>query len=221
MFGFALAPLLVGAGVGALGGLLSGKDPLKGALMGGATSGLLGAVTPAIGAGGVGAGAASATSAATNAGFNAAASGLAPDLARQAAFEASMGLPSSALISAGAPIGTAFPLGASSGMIQGASGNLINPDYYSNVLGNQVYTGGEGVFSNAIDQFTPSMDELGKYFDIRDIGNTALQSLGGEQQRMPTPQSGRITEGRAPQGNDVMALLQTMKLPDRRRITLL
>lgn len=212
--------MLIGAGTGALGGLLTGKDPLKGALMGGATGGLLGAVTPAIGAAGVGGGTATATSAATNAGFNAAASGAVPDLARQAAFEASMGLPSSALIGSGAPIGTAFPLGASSGMVEGASGNLINPDYYSNILGNQVYTGGEGTFANAIDQFTPSIDGLGKYFDPRDIGNTALQSLGGQQQQMPTPQSGQITRGQAPQGNDVMALLQSMKLPDRKRITL-
>ena len=36
---FSFAPLLIGAGVGALGGLLTGKDPLTGAAMGAAMGG--------------------------------------------------------------------------------------------------------------------------------------------------------------------------------------
>jgi hypothetical protein len=39
---FQFAPLLWGAGLGALGGLLTGQDPLKAAAIGGATGGLFG-----------------------------------------------------------------------------------------------------------------------------------------------------------------------------------
>jgi hypothetical protein len=39
---FQFAPMLIGAGIGALGGLLTGRDPLKAAAVGGATGGLFG-----------------------------------------------------------------------------------------------------------------------------------------------------------------------------------
>lgn len=216
---FMFAPLLIGAGMGALGGLLAGKDPLKGALLGGITGGLLGPASGIIGAGGVGVGGAAATSAATsagaagltstpflgsaiastaapvvasatNAGFNAAASGLVPDVARQATFEASMGLPSSQLISAGAPIGTAFPL---------ADVAATQPSFYDSLT-----------------------DTLSPYFDPRDLGNSALQAVANQpRQQMPQAPSGGVSRGQAQQGSDVMALLQTIKQPERRRISLM
>ena len=118
----------------------------------------------------------------------------------QAAFEASMGLPSSALISVGAPIASAFPTGAAMGLVEGAGGTMINPEYYSNILGNQVYTGGEGVLSNAISQFTPSMSDLKQYATIDNLaGANAIASQFKPTPRPSAPQ-GQITQGRAPQG---------------------
>lgn len=85
-----VTPMLVGAGVGALGGLITGRDPLKSAALGG----VLGAGGSAVGAWGSG------QAAATGA------SSIAPTTA--SAFESSMGLPSSAFIQSGGDIGTAL-----------------------------------------------------------------------------------------------------------------
>lgn len=165
-----LKPLLIGAGTGALGGLLTGKDPLKGAAIGAATGGLLGGIEA--GAMNLSTGSIPSVS-------------VVPDLSSAAAFEASMGLPSSQLISAGAPIGTTFPL--------------------ADVAAAQ-----------------PSMfDGLDEYFNPRDLGNVALQGIANQpRQQMIQAPAGGISRGQAPQGTDVMALLQTIRQPERRRISL-
>jgi len=73
--------------------------------------------------------------------------------------------------------------------------------------------------SSMFDSF---YNKVKPYVDVRDLGKTALASqLQSQPRQQISPQSGRVTEGRAPQGNDVMALLQSIKMPDRRRITLL
>jgi len=181
--------MAVGAGVGALKGAVTGGNPFKEALMGGVLGGLTGGAGQALGFGGAaGAGAKGATSAAS----------LAPNSA--AAFEASMGLPSSALISAGAPLASAFPTGAGMGLVQGAGGTMINPEYYSNILGNQVYTGGEGVLSNAISQFTPSMSDLKQYASIDNLAGASLIASQFKPTPRPSAPQGQITQGRPMQG---------------------
>jgi len=174
MFGFALAPLLkpilIGAGTGALGGLLTGRDPLKGALMGGATGGLLSKIpSPVFGAGGVGADAAS------------------------------------------VPLMSTVPMEGVNAFTES-----VKP------LASNIPNMGAEAFMQQPSMFESFYDTVSPYVDVRDLGKTALASqLQSQPRQQISPQSGRVTEGRAPQGNDVMALLQSIKMPDRRRITLL
>jgi hypothetical protein len=214
--------MAIGAGVGALKGAVTGGNPFKEALIGGTIGGLTGGAGQALGLGGAaaGAGATAGKVAATGA------TNLAPTTA--AAFEASMGLPSSALISAGAPLASAFPTGAGMGLVQGAGGTMINPEYYSNILGNQVYTGGEGVLSNAIGDFIPSMSDLKQYATVDNlIGAGNVMSRFQPTPRSPAPQ-GRITQGQAPQGGiggggveGLLAELQKRQQQQYQPITLL
>lgn len=199
MFGFALAPLLkpllIGAGTGALGGLLTGKDPLKGALMGGVTGGLLGSV-PALGAGGVGADAASVPLMSTS-----------PMSSVNAFLEPS--------VQTSGIVGSTGELGANMG--------LVNPmtSAPSEMLASRIPNMGVDAFTQQPTMFDSLYDKVSPYMNVRDLTGAAQVASQYQDRPMPTPQSGRITEGRAPQGNDVMALLQTMKLPERRRISLI
>lgn len=200
------APLLIGAGMGALGGLLTGKDPLKGALLGGITGGLLGPASGVIGASGVGVGGAAATSAATSAG----AAGLtsAPFLG-------------SAISSTAAPVlsSTVAPAGVSA-FTGGAStlGSTAIDPMTGQMLASQMPNAGVGAFTQSPSMF----DGLGQYFDPRDLGNSALQAVANQpRQQMPQAPSGGVSRGQAQQGSDVMALLQTIKQPERRRISLM
>lgn len=168
--------MLIGAGTGALGGLLTGKDPFKGAAIGAATGGLLGGIE----AGAMNLSTGSIPSAS-----------VVPDLSSASAFEASMGLPSSALISAGAPIGTTFPL---------------RPD----------------MMAAQPSMFDSLTDELSPYFDQRDLGNLALQSISNQpQNQMPSAPVGGVSRGQAIQGQDVMELLKAVRQPERRNISLM
>ena len=42
-----------------------------------------------------------------------------------------------------------------------------------------------------------------------------------QKPQLPTAPSGGVSRGQAPQGTDVMALLQTIKQPERKRISLM
>jgi hypothetical protein len=128
---------MIGAGVGAF---TNKKDPLKGALIGGGLGyggGLLAA--PGTAAAGT---TAAGTSAATGAG-----AGLGANAPGAAAFEASMGLPSSQFIANGGSLSTALGGTAQSipGMTAGADGVLRSSDYFANVMGNPIFTGNEGL----------------------------------------------------------------------------
>jgi hypothetical protein len=173
-----IKPMLIGAGTGALGGLLTGRDPLRSALIGGATGGLLGSI-PAFGAGGVGATGATATS------------------TKLASID---------------PAGvSAFTDGAA------ALGSTALDPVTGQMLASQMPNAGVNAFTQQ-----PSMFEgLGQYFNPRDMGNVALQSLAEPQQRMPQAPAGGVTRGQAPQAQDVMALLASIKQPERRRISLM
>lgn len=217
-------PMLIGAGVGGFGSLLTGQDPLKGALLGGATGGLLGGL-PAIGAGGVGA-----TGAGLATGAGSAAAGTGVTLGSVAS--------SSALPTAlqGSSLATGIGSGIGSGASAGIGGAGIN---LAQGAGNVAYGFNpiaQGAGMGSIDNLaqyatgagtdlmakTPSMfDQISPYLDVRDLGGAADLMQKFQPRPQPTPQSGQITRGQAPQGNDVMALLQSIKQPERKRITLL
>ena len=219
--------MLIGAGTGALGGLLTGKDPLKGALMGGVTGGLLNAIpTAAFGAGGIGAGAASATSAG--------ATGLvgASNPILGAGLSGGIGAVSTPLMSTIPTEGVnAFlePTMQTSGIVGstgelGANMGLINPmtNASNEVLASRIPNMGVDAFTQQPSMFESFYDKVKPYVDVRDLGSTALKSqLQSQQRQVPTSQSGQVSRGQAPQANDVMALLQAMKMPERRRISLI
>jgi hypothetical protein len=239
MFGFALAPLLkpilIGAGTGALGGLLTGKDPFKGALIGGATGGLLGAAAPAAGAAGTGGASVSiASPTASMFGSPVGATGLvgAGNSALGSGIGAGFGAASAPLASIDPMSGVnAFlePATQTSGIVGstgelGANMGLVNPMTIdpTEMFSSQIPNMGAEAFTQQPSMFESFYDKVKPYVDVRDIGTTALKSqLQSQPRQQISPQSGRVTEGRAPQGNDVMALLQSIKMPDRRRITLL
>ena len=186
--------MAIGAGVGALKGAVTGGNPFKEALMGGVLGGLTGGAGQALGLGGAAAGAGGAVGAGAKG---------AVDLGTKAAFEASMGLPSTAFLESGGSLATA--LGGTTkamGLVPTTAGSALsyNPEYYSNILGNQVYKGGEGVLSNAIGDFIPSMSDLKQYATVDNlIGAGNVMSRFQPTPRSPAPQ-GRITQGQAPQG---------------------
>lgn len=64
-------------------------------------------------------------------------------------------------------------------------------------------------------------DDLKPYFNVRDLTGAAQVAAQYQQRpQMPTAPAGGVSRGQAPQGTDVMALLQTIKQPERRRISL-
>jgi hypothetical protein len=114
---------MIGAGVGAF---TNKKDPLKGALIGGSL-GYGGGLLAAPGT------AAAGTSAATGAG-----AGLGANAPGAAAFNQSMGL-------SGLPgMGTIESAGLKT---IGGGSTLYNPEYFSNIAGNPIFTGNEGLLS--------------------------------------------------------------------------
>lgn len=214
---FALAPLLWGAGIGALGGLLTGKDPLKGALVGGATGGLLGGLPAGAWAGG--AAEAAKTGLATGAGSAAAGTGVAlGDVA------ASSALPT-------ALQGSGFASGVNAGgaginLAQGATDMAygFNPVSQGAGMGsiNDLASYSTGTGYDLMAKQPTMFDQISPYLNVKDLTGAAqvASQFQPRQQQMQAP-SGRVSEGRAPQGTDVMALLQSIKQPERKRITLL
>jgi hypothetical protein len=199
---FQFAPLLIGAGVGALGGLLTGRDPLKGALIGGATGGLLGGL-PAGAWGGGGATVAGGSGAGVAAGAGTAAPSMLStgasfaDDALAASSPATFGYNASGISPfsmAGQTAPMASDIGAGFGVDNIASMSATNPTMW---------------------------DEISPYLNVRDLTGAAMVGAQFQQRpQMPTAPAGGVTRGQAPQGTDVMALLQTIKQPERRRISL-
>ena len=202
--------MLIGAGVGALTSALRGENLLKGAALGGATGAVTGGLGnlaktgSLLGANAAGAEVAKQAMAKNLAsGFTTGAAGGAVDLGTKAAFEASMDLPNTTFLEAGGDLGTA--LGGTTkamGLVPTTAGSALsyNPEYYSNILGNQVYTGGEGVLSNAISDFIPSMSDLKQYATVDNlIGAGNVMSRFQPTPRASAPQ-GRVSQGQAPQG---------------------
>lgn len=229
-------PMLIGAGTGALGGLLTGKDPLKGALIGGATGGLLSSI-PAIGAAGAGTGGAKVA-------IGDIASSTALPTALQGSSLATGGaglgstVGSNAGINFGANLASTSPYaGFSSGITNELGANMaFNPSSglgmpdVSSAIGKgsidnlaQYSTGaGTDIMAKNPSMFDQLSENISPYLNVRDLSGAAqVASQFQPRPQQIQPQSGNVTRGQAPQGTDVMALLQSIKQPERRRITLL
>lgn len=189
---FAFAPLLWGAGIGALSSLAFGKDPIKGAVLGGATGGLLNNVPAGAWMGGK----AQALSAVPS---GSAGIQLAPAVADDMA----LGLAPQAVSTS--PIGYGVDLTAPTGV--GISD-----------LG--AYATGKGT---DIMAKTPTMwDEVSPYLDVKNaLGAADVMQRYSQRPQYPSPQGGSVSRGQAPEGTGVMQLLQGVKMPEKRRISLI
>ena len=208
MFNF--APLLIGAGVGALGGLLTGRDPLKGALVGGATSGLLGGLPAGAWSGG-------AAEATKSAGL----SSIDP-MSGVGAF-----LENAPVSQSAGYLGSTGELGANMGLVNPLAsastfGNIATDPLTGEVLASSVPNMGAQAFTQQPSMFDALSEKVSPYLNVRDLSGAAqvASQFQPRPQQMQAP-SGQVTRGQAPQGTDVMALLQSIKQPERRRITLL
>ena len=155
-------PIIAGATIGAL----TNKDPIKGAIIGG-TLGAAGGATlgagagAAGGAGGAGAAGGGLLGSTAGAGLNATAgaSGL---IGAQSVAAPTIGA-STAGIGA-SNIGASVIPGSieSEGLMKtiGDGSTLYNQDYFANVLGNPIYTGGEGLLSNVAGDIGANLGNL-------------------------------------------------------------
>lgn len=206
-----IKPMLMGAGMGALGGLLTGNDPLKGALIGGATSGLLSTVP---------AGSFNFGQAGVQGANQAAGTGVAlADVAGSSALPSSLG-GSNLAGGIGSNVGTGTGI-----QLANSGADMFNPV--------PMASGGSGI--DNLSQYatgagtdimakTPSMyDELSPYFNVTNMmGAKAIANQF--PQRPPTPiqaGGGGVTRGQAPQDNAIQALIQSARIPERRRLSLL
>jgi len=185
-------PILMGAGLGALGGLLTGNDPLKGAAVGGATGGLLGGLP----AGAWGGSSAKALSTAPT--------GMGVSLAPASFVDDALSL--SPTLNSAVPTGMGINLAAAPA---GGAG-ISNLGQYATGAGTNIMAA------------TPTMyDQISPYLNVRDLtGAAQVASQYSQRKPLPTAPAGGVSRGQAPQGTDVMALLQTIKQPERRRISL-
>lgn len=185
-------PIIAGATVGAL---TNKKDPLKGAILGG-TLGYAGGTAFGAGAGGAGAGGAGgilggATGTAATAAPASAGMGLGASAPGAAAFNQSMGL------SALPGMGTIESAGL--GTI-GAGGTLYNPEYFANILGNPVYTGGGGLLSQigtgAGSIFDTAKANIPDYLTPENMIGAASIISNTPQQQMQSAPAGGVSQGK-------------------------
>lgn len=195
-----IKPMLIGAGTGALGGLLTGRDPFKGAAIGAATGGLLGGIE----AGAMNLSTGSIPSVASidpTAGVGAFTETLAPSYSGALGSTGELGA------------NMAFNLAPTAPMFS----SMATDPMTGQMLASQMPNAGVGAFTQQPSMF----DGLDEYFNPRDLGNVALQGIANQpRQQMIQAPAGGISRGQAPQGQDVMALLQTIRQPERRRISL-
>lgn len=198
MFQFAalaplLKPVLFGAGVGALSSLAFGKDPVTGAVLGGATGGLLDKIPAGAWMGGK----AEALSAVPS---GSAGIQLAPAVADDMALSLAPQAVSTAPISYGVDITAPATTGISD-------------------LGAYA-TGGSGY---GIMAKQPTMwDEISPYMDVKNVlGATDVMQRYSQRPQYPSPQGGSVSRGQAPEGTGVMELLRGVKMPEKKRISLI
>jgi hypothetical protein len=162
-----MEPVLIGAGLGAAGSAIQGKNPLQGALMGGATGGVFGGASNLM-----------------NTGALLGASPVGAEVARNAM---------------ATNIASAAPQAAGNWAM--VDGTLTNMDYYKNILGTPVFTGGQGTFANAVDMAGNAIPEtLSKNLtpnNLLGVGNL----LANFDTRAPMQSSpiAALRQGQAPQ----------------------
>ena len=182
------APLLIGAGIGALGSAVTGGSPIKGALLGGAGGALTGGMSSLLSGGSFleGAGLGSAASVGASAGV--------PSTAAQ--FEASMGLPSSAYYGAGGVgMGGMNTIGSMGLQYNPTTGTYLNPsDYVGTSVGIPTYTGGQGTLSNAMGDLKSKIPDWVTPQNMMGAANVASK-FTPQQVTLPTAQGGGITHG--------------------------
>jgi hypothetical protein len=190
---FQFAPLLMGAGIGALGGLLTGQDPLKAAAIGGATGGLFGNIPAGSWMGGSASVAGS--TAPTGMGVSLAPASLADDA-----------------LSLSPTLNSAVPTGMGINLASAPAGmGVENIGQYAT-----------GTGTNLMAAAPTMWDEISPYMNVRDLTGAGLVAAQYQQRpQLPTAPSGGISRGQAPQGTDVMALLAGVKPREQRRISLL
>jgi hypothetical protein len=241
---FSFAPLLIGAGVGALGGLLTGKDPLTGAAMGAA----MGGAGSALGSAGAWTGG-SASVAGTQgaAGLTSAAMpSLAPQMATTGmgtaasmgsnmmpSYMPEMGMANSFDLASGMPYGSEGAV-LGSGEFMSPNMGFVNPvDPIANtsenlMLGNRAYQ--DGGLSAGVPQELSMMDRLNSFSDkispYASIDNlvgasSVYDKFSQEPQRMAQAPAGGMSAGKAPQGADIQALIAGIQPIQRKRISLL
>jgi hypothetical protein len=116
----------------------------------------------------------------------------------------------------GATLSSIDPLSSGVGAFtDGLAGAATDP-LTGQMLASQVPDMGVQAFTQQPTMF----DKISPYLDVRDLSGAAMNAFNQPQQQQQVP-SGNVAQGRAPQGNDVMSLLQSMKLPERKRLTLL
>lgn len=190
MFGL-LEPMLIGAGVGALGSLITGGSPLKGAAMGGALGGGGAAIKGMMPAsfGLEGAKVAESASAAS-AGGNMLAPTL-PEVGMANSFNMATNAPLPAVAGAGtAPLMTS-----------------ASPEMGGMMASNSGVPMAGGGF-NLSEAFTPQ----------NMLGAASLASQGGgQQQPQISAQGGGISKGQAPSMDAISSLLATTKIPQRQK----
>jgi len=157
------APVMIGAGLGALGSAITGGNPIKGAVLGGAGGGLFGGSSSLLGGG---------------------------------SLLGSSTVPASS-------VGKAVLANSIDDMGMAAlGGTYYNPAYYQNVLGTPVFTGGQGVFSNALDMAKNSLPEMLTSNITPNnlmVANSLLSNLDNQNQMGASPISVAVRQGTAPQ----------------------
>jgi hypothetical protein len=244
-------PLLIGAGVGALGGLLTGNDPLKTAALGAAVGGTGGAA----GAWGGGQAAAAGTTAGA----------AVPNLAASATpvtLGSASTVPTASELGIGFGYGSATPAAsylptemaanyAASASAVPTVAQSFNPytGLYDDALNASESYIDKGLIGStnfnpvanigATSQQTPFFagnevikdvgipeeslfEQLKPYANVQNLaGASSIMNQYSQRKPLPTAPSGGVSRGQAPQGTDVMALLASIKPREQRRISLL
>ena len=105
--------------------------------------------------------------------------------ATASAFETSMGLPQSGFYAAGGTGMTGANTLGSMGMVPTAGGTMINPEYYTNILGNPIYKGGEGLLSNAYSNVKEYLTPQ----NLMGVANVLSSSQAPQSTPAPSPSS--------------------------------
>lgn len=245
---FALAPLLWGAGIGALGSLLTGNDPIKGAALGGATGGLLGGLPAGSWAGGAAEAAKTSVPNIAASTSGSIASSAAPLSAES--IGAGFGYGSVNPVAGFLPeqmagnymaASTAVPTAAQSfnpytGMYddvlnagesyidQGLIGNtnFIPVKNIGATAEQTPYFGGNEIINNVGIPEESLWDKVSPYANVQNLsGATSVYNAFNKPTQYPQAHGGNVQRGQAPQGTDVMELIKAIKQPERRRISLI